>query len=146
MHWRYQLFCLRGRTGSASWRAFGPALFGLAFGFELIFGPAAASVLIALPNRIGLSESLIYLMLVPGLSRLPACLPVVWPLWAISCKRLHDLGHSGWWLLPMLFASNPVLWAWVMAWFASRAGIAGPNRYGPAIEASVDEQVTELFS
>lgn len=132
--------------GPASWRAFGPTLIGLALALELVFGQAAASFLISLPNRLGLPESLIYLMLVPGLSCLLACLPVVWPLWAVSSKRLHDLGYSGWWLLPMPFVPNLVLWAWVMAWLALRGGVPGPTRYGPAPEASGDEQVTAIFS
>ncbi|WP_146126828.1 DUF805 domain-containing protein [Labrys okinawensis] len=118
----------------------------MALGLELVFGQAAASMLIALPDRFGLPESLIYLILVPGLSRLLACLPLLWPLWAVSTKRLHDLGYSGWWLLPVPFAPSSVLWFWVTALLAVRDGVAGPNRYGPALEASADEQMLELFS
>jgi uncharacterized membrane protein YhaH (DUF805 family) len=49
------------------------------------------------------------------------------PTLAVSARRLHDTGRSGWWLLIMLI---PLIGAIVLiVWFASR-GTPGTNQYG----------------
>ncbi|WP_448949867.1 DUF805 domain-containing protein [Labrys neptuniae] len=146
MHWPSVPFSSRGRMGPARWRALALVLFGAALGLDLLFAESVVSLLIGLPGRLGLPESLIYLVFVPGFTHLLSCLPVVWPLWAVSAKRLHDLGYSGWWLLPLPFIPMLILWVWVMALLALRDGQPGPNRYGPALDARDDERIIALFS
>ena len=49
------------------------------------------------------------------------------PQFAVSVRRLHDTGRSGWWLLLMLV---PVV-GWIpLLIFAVTAGDAGRNKYG----------------
>ncbi|MBZ8132190.1 hypothetical protein CLD20_02765 [Afifella sp. IM 167] len=51
------------------------------------------------------------------------------PSLAVSVRRLHDIGRSGWWYL-IIFV--PLIGAIVLIfWFAKR-GEQGPNRFGPA--------------
>lgn len=65
--------------------------------------------------QIGLVGSLLSLaLLIPG--------------WAVGCRRLHDIGRSGWWQLIGLI---PIVgWILVIVWWATD-GERGPNRYGP---------------
>ena len=48
---------------------------------------------------------------------------------AVSVRRLHDTGRSGWWILLVLI---PIIGAIVLLiWFCKR-GTPGPNQFGPA--------------
>jgi uncharacterized membrane protein YhaH (DUF805 family) len=49
------------------------------------------------------------------------------PSLAVSVRRLHDTGRSGWWLLLSLIP----LGALVLLYFYASNGEAGPNRFGP---------------
>ncbi len=50
------------------------------------------------------------------------------PTLALSARRLHDIGRSGWW---QLIGAIPFVGLIVMIiWFAT-PGTPGPNRYGP---------------
>jgi len=73
---------------------------------------------------------------------------------AVTVRRLHDVGRSGWWYLAILsalvlmagtrrFGSEANLWVstpvtlislgaliWFLVWMC-RGGTTGPNRYGP---------------
>ena len=56
-------------------------------------------------------------------------LAVLIPGLAVGCRRLHDLGKSGWWLLLGLI---PIVGAIILiVWFATDAP-PGPNQYGPS--------------
>jgi uncharacterized membrane protein YhaH (DUF805 family) len=58
---------------------------------------------------------------------------LLWPALAISCKRWHDSGRSGSWVLLALV---PVVgWAALVLANGFMRGEAGPNRYGPAPRA-----------
>ena len=52
---------------------------------------------------------------------------------ALSVRRLHDTGRSGWWILLVLI---PIIGAIVLLiWFCTR-GTPGPNQFGPALLAA----------
>lgn len=55
-------------------------------------------------------------------------LGVLLPSLAVTVRRLHDTGHSGWWLLLYLI---PVIGPLVLLWFFATPGTPGPNRFGP---------------
>ncbi len=54
---------------------------------------------------------------------------VIWPSLAISIKRWHDRGKSGWWVLIGLVPLIGGLWAIIETGFLP--GTPGPNEYGP---------------
>ena len=56
------------------------------------------------------------------------------PHLAVTVRRLHDTGRSGWWLLLGPVGRIPgVGWiaSLVLLWFLIQRGDAGGNRYGP---------------
>jgi uncharacterized membrane protein YhaH (DUF805 family) len=54
---------------------------------------------------------------------------LLWPAVAISIKRWHDRGRSGWWVLIALV---PVVgWLWLLLDNGFLRGTPGANRYGP---------------
>lgn len=57
------------------------------------------------------------------------CLAVLLPAIAVSVRRLHDIGKSGWWLLIVLV---PFIGAIVLLIFALLDSQAGSNQYGPS--------------
>jgi uncharacterized membrane protein YhaH (DUF805 family) len=73
------------------------------------------SVVLALVDPTGI----LYLIVVLGLF-LPGL--------TVSFRRLHDTGHSGWWILISLIPLIGAIWLLVLL---VRQGDAGPNKYGP---------------
>lgn len=57
---------------------------------------------------------------------------------AVSVRRLHDIGRSGWW---MLIALVPIIGAIVLIVFAVSEGTRGDNAYGPDPKAGDDGAV-----
>jgi uncharacterized membrane protein YhaH (DUF805 family) len=55
-------------------------------------------------------------------------LAVLIPNLAVAARRLHDVGHSGWWLLIGLTGIGGLV---LLFWYVSR-GQEGPNAFGPA--------------
>ena len=57
-------------------------------------------------------------------------LGVLLPSLAVSARRLHDIGRSGWWMLIVLIP----LVGWIIAiiWYA-KEGTPGDNEYGPPV-------------
>ncbi len=54
-------------------------------------------------------------------------LALLCPSLAVSVRRLHDIGRSGWWLLLVLL---PIIgWIALLIWACSD-GTQGPNRFG----------------
>ena len=43
---------------------------------------------------------------------------ILWPSWAVGAKRLHDTGHSGWWLLLTFvpYVGALALFVWLGFW------------------------------
>jgi len=75
-------------------------------------------VLYAVDMAIGLGGVL------QGLYSLATLLPSL----AVGCRRLHDIGRSGWWLLIVLI---PIIgWIVLILWYAKDSD-PGPNAYGP---------------
>ena len=54
---------------------------------------------------------------------------VLIPNLAITCRRLHDTGRSGWWL-PLGIVPTPLVL--VVLFFVCQKGQIQSNRYGPA--------------
>ena len=53
---------------------------------------------------------------------------LLWPVLAVSAKRWHDRGKSGWWVLVALV---PVIgWLWVLVENSLLRGDPGANRFG----------------
>ena len=46
---------------------------------------------------------------------------------AVSARRLHDMDHTGWWLLIVLTGIGGLI---LLIWFCFK-GTEGPNRFGP---------------
>ncbi len=53
----------------------------------------------------------------------------LWPGLAITIKRWHDRGKSGWWIFIVLIPLVGAIWALVETGFLR--GTVGPNPYGP---------------
>lgn len=52
----------------------------------------------------------------------------IWPNLAVSIKRCHDRGRSGWFILVGLI---PILNIWVLVELGFLRGTTGANRFGP---------------
>ena len=50
------------------------------------------------------------------------------PAIAVTARRLHDIGRSGW---DQLWALIPVIGTLVVLWWMIKPGDEGDNRYGP---------------
>jgi uncharacterized membrane protein YhaH (DUF805 family) len=63
-------------------------------------------------------------------------LVLIYPSLAVSVKRWHDRGKSGWWVLVALI---PVIgWIWTLVECGFLEGTKGSNEYGPdPLEGSV---------
>jgi uncharacterized membrane protein YhaH (DUF805 family) len=55
-------------------------------------------------------------------------LVIVIPSLAVGVRRLHDIDHSGWWILIGLIPLVGLIA--LVVWFATK-GTTGPNRFGP---------------
>jgi len=69
---------------------------------------------------------------------------LLWPTLAVSIKRWHDRGHTGWWVLVMLV---PVV-GWLVALVANGflPGTPGPNRYGAEPAAGSAKPQRDMFN
>ncbi|MDO5017573.1 MAG: DUF805 domain-containing protein [Porphyromonas sp.] len=56
------------------------------------------------------------------------------PSLAVSVRRLHDIGKSGWWLLIGLI---PLIGTLVLLYYYIKEGDHGENRYGPDPKAGL---------
>ena len=65
------------------------------------------------------------------------------PSIAISLRRLHDIGRSGWWLFIVLV---PIIGALVFVIFTFQDSEPRTNRYGPSSKYNYDSSVTERMS
>lgn len=57
------------------------------------------------------------------------CLLILLPSLAVTVRRLHDTGRSGWWFWIQLV---PIAGAIVLFVFTVLDGTPGPNSYGPS--------------
>ena len=56
------------------------------------------------------------------------CLAILIPSLAVTVRRLHDIGRSGWWIFINLI---PLIGGIVLLVFALSEGTPGYNQYGP---------------
>jgi len=105
------LFSFEGRASRAHYWLYGV---GLAIAVGVVGG-----ILTALLDEVGLFISL------------ALYLPLIWTGLAVSIKRWHDRGKSGWWIFISLVPMIGGLWHLVECGFLE--GDAGPNEYGPPV-------------
>jgi len=67
-----------------------------------------------------------------GLLQFAVALALLVPTLAISVRRLHDIGKSGWWLLIVLI---PIVGVLVLLYFYVLDSQIGPNRYGSSLKS-----------
>ncbi len=106
---RYATFSHRARRSEFWWFSLFLVL------AQIILGLIDAALLGVAPDGsgpLGLAFSLATLL--PGL--------------AVSVRRLHDIGRSGWWYLLILV---PLAGALVLLWWWTRPSEPGANRFGP---------------
>lgn len=105
---RHILFGFAGRIGRRTWWLWGvAAMLGMAL---------YATVLLRVAGLSATNTDLLVNLL------------LLWPAVAISAKRWHDRGKSGWWVLVVLV---PVVgMVWVLIENGCLRGTPGPNRYG----------------
>lgn len=107
---RRLLFTFDGRIGRRTWWLW-------AVGAMLGLGLYATVLLRVAGVSSHITEGLVNMLL-------------LWPALALSIKRWHDRGKSGWWVLVTLI---PVIgWAWAVVENGLLPGTAGANRYGNA--------------
>ncbi|HEY9081198.1 DUF805 domain-containing protein [Magnetovibrio sp.] len=104
---------------------FGVQMFGVLIG--LLSGTSGLGAIL------GASAALLVL--------LPLLVFNFWVSLAISVKRAHDLGHSGWWLLLFLVPIYNLWMAIVMGFFR---GTPGPNDYGPDPIDPINDYIDEM--
>jgi len=102
------LLRLDGRIARRTWWLWGVAMpLGLALYFTVLLRVAGLS---------------------PRVTEVAVNLALLWPALAVSVKRWHDRGKSGWWLLVTLIPL--VGWIWALVENGLLRGDAGPNRFG----------------
>ena len=99
--------------------------------FNIIF----AVVAMILDNMLGLASKEYGYGPIYGLYALAVFLPGL----AVSVRRLHDIGKSGWWLLIALI---PLIGAIVLIIWDVREGDRGDNRFGPDPKAGAGMAAT----
>lgn len=87
--------------------------------FSLIFSIAAMVIDGVLGSSIGMGYGVVYLLYALG---------VFIPSIAVSVRRLHDVGKSGWFLLIALIPIIGAIWLIVLVCSDSEAGV---TKYGP---------------
>lgn len=93
--------------------------------FGLVVGAVALAIagFIAIPMLTGSNDAVQWLPLAINLL-------VIWPTLAISTKRWHDRGKSGWWQLILFVPLLGPLWALLQCGFLK--GERRDNRFGPS--------------
>jgi uncharacterized membrane protein YhaH (DUF805 family) len=97
--------------------------------FFALFNFIISLVLVALDFLFGTIDPQAGAGLLSGLYALAVLIPSL----AVSVRRLHDTGRSGWWLLIALV---PLIGAIVLLVFFVTDSEAGANQYGPNPKAS----------
>ena len=62
-----------------------------------------------------------------GLAYLLFMLASILPLWAVMVRRLHDAGHSGWFIL---WAFLPIVGPFILLIMMCKDSLPGSNKYG----------------
>ena len=72
-----------------------------------------------------------------GVLRALYTLGVLIPSLAVSVRRLHDTGRSGWWLLVVLV---PLVGWLIVLYFMVQPGETAENRYGPDLKSDTRQR------
>jgi len=97
--------------------------------FFVLFNIIVSIVLAVVDNIIGTYDAQNGIGLLGGIYALAVLIPGI----AVSVRRLHDTGRSGWWLLLILV---PVIGAIVVLIFMVLDSKPGENEYGPNPKAA----------
>lgn len=94
--------------------------------FNMIFGVVA----LVLDSLLGsASEGSVY-----GLFYSLFSLAILLPTWAVTVRRLHDIGKSGWWIFISLIPLIGGIWLFILTLTDSQPG---DNEYGPNPKVSM---------
>ena len=56
---------------------------------------------------------------------IPVMIVFLWSVFSLMARRLHDMGHSAWWIVPCVLALAIAIGA-----IGATVGTVGPNKYG----------------
>jgi uncharacterized membrane protein YhaH (DUF805 family) len=90
----------------------------------VLFNVIFAIVAIVLDNFLGTASEEVGYGLFYGLFSLA----IILPTWAVTVRRLHDVGKSGWWIFISLIPLIGGIWLFVLTLTDSDSG---DNQYGP---------------
>lgn len=85
--------------------------------------PALVNIVIGLVLSL-LSQASVFFLVIYVIFSLALLIPSL----AVTVRRLHDTGRSGWWILIALI---PIIGAIVLIVFLASEGSRGANQYGP---------------
>lgn len=105
---RALLFGLEGRIGRRTWWIWSVAM------------PIGMSLYLTVLLRVA--------GVAPRVTDMLVNLALLWPMLAISVKRWHDRGKSGWWVLVWMIPF--VGWVWALIENGFLRGSAATNRFG----------------
>jgi uncharacterized membrane protein YhaH (DUF805 family) len=114
--WKYLLFDFDGRINRAKFWAGIVVTWLISIVIFILIGVA-----------IGINSS--FVTIVIGILATAGYVAIIWMGLAISIKRWHDRGKSGWWVLIGLIPFIGAIWAIVETGFLE--GTPGDNEYGP---------------
>ena len=92
--------------------------------YFVLFSTLISIALMAIDGITGTFSPLVGTGLLGGLYTLAVLIPTI----AVSIRRLHDTGHSGWWLFIVLI---PLIGAIVLFVFLVKNSQPDENQYGP---------------
>lgn len=90
----------------------------------ILFNIIAAIIAVVLDNVLGIADERTGYGPIYGLVALALLLPGL----AVSVRRLHDVGKSGWFLLIVLIPLIGAIWLIVLT---VKDGVPGSNKWGP---------------
>jgi uncharacterized membrane protein YhaH (DUF805 family) len=114
--WKHLLFEFDGRINRAKFWAGIVAAWIISIVFAIIIAIG-----------VGINSSGVWVIV--GILGIALYVAIVWMGLAISIKRWHDRGKSGWWVLISLVPIIGGLWALIETGFLE--GTKGDNQYGP---------------
>ena len=95
--------------------------------FFLLIGTVLSLVDSVISSKVGFLEDVGLLV---GIFYLAVLLPSV----AVTVRRLHDIGRTGWW---WLIGFIPIIGSIVLLVFAAQDSVPGSNRYGSNPKSSL---------
>ena len=122
---KYAVFTGRASRSEFWWWALLQTLISL--GFIALSLPYYSQCAVQLLNLAALPPESASQLVVDRLSDLTDVVMAL-PSIAVTVRRLHDIGRSGWWFL---FGFVPLAGQILLIIWNARHGVQGPNQYGP---------------